>query len=91
MSLVKVNRLFAFYQLIKSFGYEHVKDMPTTKKSTFNRNIADLTMCGLSRSVLQNLHTDTGAQVLPLARVIKVDFSRQLPADYSEPADLWAA
>lgn len=84
---VKANRLFSFYQLIKSLGFDHVKKI--TSSSTFSRNIIDITNCGISESVLQNLKKDQGAEIIPLSTIIKIDFSNQVPDDYIVPPDLY--
>ena len=96
VSLVKANRLFSFYQTLKALGYEHLKPSKASKNkmysdSAFYRNIADLEACGLARSVLQNIHNDCGSVVIPMARLINIDFGDQVPSDYSLPADLFAA
>lgn len=88
-SLVKVNRLFSFYQTVKTLGLDHVKDMHS--ESQYYRNVSDLEAAGFSRATLQNLHKNSGATVIPMTRFIEVDFTKQLPADYQMPPNLWEA
>ena len=60
-------------------------------KAQFNKNVADLRKVGFSQSCLQNLKKDSGVLVLPISRIIEIDFSNQLPADYQLPPSLFAA
>lgn len=85
----KVNRLYSFYQTMKSLGFDHLKTI--TSKSAFNRNISDLTACGLSHSTLQNLKKEDGATIYQIAHLIKIDFSNQVPDGYQLPDDLYGA
>ena len=83
---VKVNRLFAFYQTVKTMGFEHVKSVSTS--STMSRNMNDLLLCGLSKSFIQNLHKESGCVVIQMSKYIEIDFSSQVPENYILPSDL---
>jgi len=85
----KVNRLFQFYQTMKSLGYEHLKT--TTSRSAFHRNITDLRVAGLSLSTLQNLKKEEGAKIYQIARLIEINWDNQVPDDYQLPDDLYDA
>ncbi|MBL4607953.1 MAG: hypothetical protein JKY01_09020 [Pseudomonadales bacterium] len=87
ISIIKVNRLFAVYQTIKSLGFEHVKK--NSSSSTFSRNILDIVAAGISESVLQNLKKDDGAQIIPISKILIFDFSNQVPSNYKIPPDLY--
>lgn len=77
----KALRVFRFFRSIKNEGFEQVKT--TTPEKTFYRNLKELTSV-VPRAQLQNLHT-VKTNVVPLVRLINVDFSKQHPAGYVEP------
>ncbi len=89
ITVVKVNRLFSFFQTMKTLGYDHLKKMTTA--STFYRNVSDLLDCGFSKSFLQNLDKKSGCTVIPMTRMINIDFGSQFPENYVEAVDLWEA
>lgn len=84
----KVNRIYSFYQTMKSLGFDHMKEI--TSSSVFYRNITDLKDCGISHSMLQNLNKNSGSVVIQLSRIINIDFSNQVPDGYQLPADLFS-
>jgi II/X family phage/plasmid replication protein len=84
VSYAKSTRLFRFYRDFKNEGWDEVKR--TTSESTFFRNLEMLTQV-VSKAHLQNLH-GIGQNVVPMLRVINVDFSNQHPASYIEPLHL---
>ena len=77
----KAMRVFRFFRAIKNEGFEQVKQ--TTPHNTFYRTLRDLTSV-IPRAQLQNMHT-VKTNVVPLVRLINIDFSRQHPADWQEP------
>ena len=85
-NLRSVNRIFSFYQTLKTLGYSHVKAVTTPR--TFYRNIKELENSGFSRSFLQNLDKSSGASVIPIHRLVEIDFSVQHPPGYVESEDL---
>lgn len=85
------NRLFAFYGMLKNMGYKQLQASGMYSRSAFARNIKNFVDIGFSRAFLQNLNTDTGAQVFQIAKIIKIDFNNQQPTDYQYPVGLWAA
>lgn len=70
---------YNFYKRIKQDGFLKVKELHT--KATFYRNVKNLIDCGISRSHLQNLHSNDG-QIVPIIQLVNIDFANQLPTDY---------
>ncbi len=81
----KANKLFNFFNSIKTRGFETV--YRETDRATFGRYLADLKTAGLSRAQLQNLTAET-TNVIPLVRMINVDFNTQHPDGWQEPETL---
>lgn len=84
LSFAKADRLFRFFRMIKHEGWDEVKS--TTPKATFHRSIAEIIQV-VPKAYLQNLQT-TASNVVPLIRVINVDFDKQHPANWQEPKRL---
>lgn len=80
-NFTKANRVFRFFRSIKNEGFQQVKE--TTPHKTFYRNLKELTEV-VPRAYLQNLHS-IKTNVVPLVRLINVDFSKQHPAGWEEP------
>lgn len=78
----KAQRVFGFYRRLVNEGFDSV--FSTMSRASFYRYVQMLMECGFSKSQLQNL---SGAQsnVVPLFRVINIDFSNQRPSWYVEP------
>lgn len=95
ISTSKVQRLYDFYQTLKVSGYYFLKERASSfgnsssQRRTFDNNVSALIEAGFSRSYLQNLNSGTGAQVIPLARFLDIDFSVQVPDGYRLPRNLW--
>jgi len=83
-SYAKAERLFRFYRSFKNEGFDEVKR--TTPEKTFYRNMKELSTV-VSKAHLQNLK-GIASNVVPMLRVINVDFSKQHPASYKEPEHL---
>ena len=81
VSQAKANRCFGFYRRLLNEGYDNVSQ--TMERTTFWRNIQLLTDVGLSKAQLMNLTAENN--VIPLMRIINVDFSNQFPVWYQEP------
>lgn len=81
VSQAKANRCFGFYRRLLNEGYDNVSQ--TMERTTFWRNIQLLTDVGLSKAQLMNLTSENN--VIPLMRLINVDFSNQYPVWYQEP------
>lgn len=80
----KAQRIFGFYRRLVNEGYDEVfKTMP---RRTFYDNINLLIAAGISKAQLQNLQSDKKNNVIPLVQLIQVDFSKQYPDWYVEPA-----
>lgn len=82
-SYSKALRLFGFYRRLTNEGYQAVKD--TLAPRSFYNNLTELLAAGLSKAQLQNLHGEKANNVIPLLRIINVDFSRQTPEWYTTP------
>lgn len=86
-SYTKANRLFNFFNAVKTRGFETV--YRETDRATLGRYLADLKTAGISRAQLQNLTAET-SNVVPLVKLINVDFHTQHPASWQEPKPLSA-
>lgn len=84
-SFAKAERLFDFYIKIETLGYERAYGQ--TCRMKFSRYIRDLAAVGISKAQLQNM-TGQHNNVVPLIRLINIDFSAQLPANWVEPLPL---
>lgn len=80
-SYSKADRLFRTFRLLKHEGWDELK--ATTPKPTFHRTINDLTQV-VPKAYLQNLQA-TASNVVPLIRMVNVDFSKQHPTGWQEP------
>lgn len=81
ISHTKAKRVFRFFRNLKLEGFEQVKmHMP---ERTFYDNLKELTAV-VPRAYLQNLHS-IKSNVVPLVRLVNVDFSKQHPSGYVEP------
>lgn len=84
-SFSKAESLFAFYCQIESLGYD--KAYRLNNRMKWSRYTRDLTAIGISKAQLQNM-TGQHNNVVPLIRLINIDFSAQLPANWVEPLPL---
>jgi II/X family phage/plasmid replication protein len=75
-------RLMRFFRSLKNEGFQNVKE--TTPDRTFYRLLSDLTKV-VSKASLQNIVLGTENNVIPLFRVVNIDFNKQLPANFQEP------
>lgn len=86
VSYRKALNLYGFYNQLKAFGYDEIKKQSLYGERRFNQLIADLCLCGFSKSYLQNLHVENnGTKVIPFVNFINVDFSNQNPDWYEKP------
>lgn len=85
LSHAKSDRLFRFVRSLRSEGYDEVKS--TTPHNTFYRNIREVTQV-IPKAQLINLQAQAANNVIPLVRVINVDFAKQLPVNWREPQPL---
>jgi len=81
----KPNRLFGFYRRLVNEGYDNVSQ--TMERTTFWRALNELTSIGLSKAQLMNLSTQNN--VVPLVKMINIDFSQQYPEWYVEPLSVF--
>lgn len=79
----RANAIFKTYRQIKSEGYDQLlKD----SKPTLLRNVKFMEECGISRAFLKSLDPHKpNENVVPLVKVIEIDFSRQRPDWFQEP------
>ncbi|MBB1477841.1 phage/plasmid replication protein, II/X family [Shewanella sp. SG41-3] len=82
----KADRLFRFVRSLKNEGWEEIK--ATTPEKTFYRNVKEVSDV-IPRSYLQNLQAQAASNVVPLIRLINVDFSKQHPENWQEPKPLY--
>lgn len=87
ISYSKANRLFGFYRRLVNEGYSNVSN--TMDRATFWRHKCDLLSIGLSEAQLQNLTADK-SNIVPLLKVMNLDFSAQRPSWYNEPVSRFA-
>lgn len=81
-SYSKAMRIFGFYRRLVNEGYNNVQD--TMPRNSFYRALNDLMVIGFSKAQLQQLSSDKSS-VVPLFRVINIDFNNQRPSWYVEP------
>jgi phage/plasmid replication protein, gene II/X family len=86
VSYAKADRLFRFIRSLKNEGWDEVK--LTTPESTFYYNI-NLISSVIPRAYLQNLQAHAASNVVPLIRMINVDFTKQHPQNWQEPKPLY--
>lgn len=84
ISYSKANRIFDFFRALKNEGFEEVKRR--TPKVTFYRRFGLLTQV-VPSAYLQNLHS-VKSNVVPLVRLVNVDFAKQHPVDWQEPVHM---
>ena len=73
------------YRSLKDYGWEET--MASMSRASFYRHVADLEAVGISKAMLQNLKDyDNTRNVVPILRLLEVDFSAQVPDWYVEPS-----
>ncbi len=78
---------FRTFRNIASDGYEESRDANVIVRRTFDLHVKMLVEAGISKSALQNMkHTKSTSNVVPILRLIDIDFSNQFPEWYQEPA-----
>ncbi|MCH8475990.1 MAG: phage/plasmid replication protein, II/X family [Opitutales bacterium] len=88
ISYAKAERLYDFYVSITKDGYKATKErIATRSRATFKRNQDALLQAGLSLAQLMQFTGDQ-SNVIPLIRLINVDFANQRPTYYTEPQPL---
>lgn len=75
----QARNLFRTFRSLKDYGWEETQ--ASMSKATFYRHIADLEAVGLSKAMLQNLKDyDRTRNVVPILRLLDIDFSAQVPS-----------
>lgn len=88
VSYTKASNLFGAYCAMRAHGIEFLKSRYTSRR--MNQIISDLVEAGFSKAFLQNLHTADKGVIIPMIRLIDVDFSAQYPDWYVEPVSSFA-
>ncbi|WP_267337878.1 phage/plasmid replication protein, II/X family [Gilliamella sp. B2865] len=86
ISYSKSNKIYSFYRSLLNDGYQFVKN--SMDRKTFWRYEQDFLSIGLSKMQLQNLQQQKN-NVIPLCRVINIDFNCQRPSWYVEPTSFY--
>ncbi|MCU8107433.1 phage/plasmid replication protein, II/X family [Shewanella sp. SM101] len=86
VSYAKADRLFRFVRSLKNEGWDEVK--ATTPEPTFYRVLSEINKV-IPRAYLQNLQAHAASNVVPLIRMINVDFTKQHPQNWQEPKPLY--
>lgn len=77
------NSAFATYLMIKNKGW--IYSRKRMDRNTHYRHVKILQQIGVSKPMLQNINFADDGNVLPLYKVITLDFSNQFPDDWQEP------
>ena len=77
----KALRIMRFFRSIKNEGFDQVK--ATTPHRTFYDNLKEVSAV-VPKATLQNMHTVKN-NVVPLIRLVNVDFAKQHPVGWQEP------
>lgn len=86
ISYRKAINLYAFYNQLKAMGYAELKAQKLYGERRFRQLIADLVLCGFSKSYLQNLHiANNETKVIPMIEFININFGKQVPDWYVKP------
>ena len=83
ISYAKADRLFSFYKNLLNYGY--VETQAEMDRATFWRYERDLLEIGLTKAQLQNLKAHEKTNIIPLMRLVEIDFTQQCPKWYVEP------
>lgn len=83
ISYAKADRLFSFYKNLLNYGY--VETQTEMNRKTFWRHEKDLLAVGLTKAQLQNLKAHEHHNIIPLMKLVEIDFSCQRPDWYVEP------
>lgn len=83
VSYAKADRLFSFYKNLLTDGYRETSNCMDRK--TFWRYEKDLMAVGLTKAQLQNLKAHERHNIIPLMKLVEIDFSCQRPDWYIEP------
>lgn len=87
-SYSKANKLFNFYNLLRTHGCKQAKII--SGDQMYYINMRELIAAGFSKATLQNLHSDSKTNLIPILRFIQVDFKNQHPDWYQEPVSHFA-
>jgi len=83
ISYAKADRLFGFYKNLLTYGY--LETQSEMDRKTFWRHEKDLLAVGLTKAQLQNLKAHERHNIIPLMKLVEIDFSCQRPDWYVEP------
>ena len=83
ISYAKAERIFSFYKNLLNDGYQETQNC--MNRQTFWRYEKDLIAIGLTKAQLQNLKAYERHNIIPLMKLVEIDFSCQRPDWYVEP------
>jgi II/X family phage/plasmid replication protein len=85
ISYSRATRLYEFYRAIERDGIDDVR--ARYSDNVYFTNMRDLEPCGFSKGYMQNLHQnyESGSGVIPILKMIEVDFQSQIPEWYVPP------
>ncbi|MDH3001574.1 DNA replication protein [Chelonobacter oris] len=83
ISYAKADRLFGFYKNLLNDGYQETSNCMDRK--TFWRYEKDLLSVGITRAQLQNLKAHERNNIIPLMKLVEINFNCQRPDWYIEP------
>ena len=83
ISYAKADRLFGFYKNLLTYGY--LETQSEMDRKTFWRHEKDLLAVGLTKAQLQNLKAHERHNIIPLMKLVEIDFSCQRHDWYVEP------
>ena len=78
--------VFRTFRSIASDGYEETRDPSITHVRTFSKHVKAMIEAGISKASLQNMkHNKSSSNIVPILKLIEIDFSNQFPGWYQEP------
>ena len=83
ISYSKADRIFSFYKNLLNDGYLETSE--SMDRTTFWRYEKDLIAIGITKAQLQNLKSYERHNIIPLMKLVEIDFSCQRPDWYVEP------
>ncbi|OOF69541.1 phage/plasmid replication protein, II/X family [Rodentibacter caecimuris] len=83
ISYAKADRLFGFYKNLLNDGYHET--LNSMARNTFWRHEKDLIAIGLTKAQLQNLKVNERHNIMPIMKLVEIDFIHQRPIWYKEP------
>lgn len=89
VSYLEANNLFNFYCALREHGSDAMRER--FNKSRYYAMLKGLLDAGFSKAFLQNLHSESKNNVVPMLRFVQVDLGQQFPDWYQTPVSRYAA